>query len=67
MDKSKIMSHIKRSKKIFTNEDTVRKRAWIDKALSGVRGRFGVGKSGVESTERPSKSHLYLVDSDRPR
>ena len=67
MDKSKIMSHIKRSKKIFTNEDTVCKRAWIDKALAGVRGHFGVGEEGSESTERPSKTCLYLVDSDRPR
>jgi len=67
MEKSNNMSHIKRSKKIFVNEDTVRKRAWIDKALAGVREKHTTGEEGFEPTERPSKPQLYLVDSDRPR
>jgi len=67
MEKTNNMSRIKRSKKIFTNEDTVCKRAWIDQALAGVRGRFAGGEEGLESTERPSKPNLYVVDSSRPR
>jgi len=61
------MSHTKHSEKTFTNAETVRKRAWIEKALASVRGRFTSGEDGSESTEAAAKPQLYVVDSNRTR
>lgn len=64
-DKSKTMSRTKHSEKTFTNMETVRKRAWIERALASVRGRFTAGEDGSESIDRPAKPDLYVVDSNR--
>jgi hypothetical protein len=65
MDMSKTMSERKHSEKEFTNEDTVRRRAWIDKALDSVKGRFTVGNERLELRESAAKSNLYVIDSKR--
>jgi hypothetical protein len=65
MDMSKTMSERKHSEKEFTNEDTVRRRAWIDKALDSVKGRFMVGNERLELRESAAKSSLYVIDSKR--
>lgn len=62
---SKTMSERKHSEKEFTNEDTVRRRAWIDKALDSVKGRFTVGDERLELRESAAKSNLYVIDSKR--
>lgn len=62
---SKTMSERKHSEKEFTNEDTVRRRAWIDKALDSVKGRFMVGNERLELRESAAKSNLYVIDSKR--
>jgi hypothetical protein len=61
------MSDRKHSERSFTNAETVRKRAWIEKALASVKGRFAGGEVDIEATEQPEKPNLYLVDTDRRR
>ncbi len=67
MDKPETMSERKHSNKDFANAETVRRRAWIEKALDGVKGRFTSGEERIELREKVTKPHLYLVDSNRPR
>lgn len=59
------MSNRKHSTPLITNEATLRRRAWIEQALAGVRGRVA-GESPDERPE-PPKPHLYLVENDQPR
>ena len=66
-NKSKTMSKSKHSEVTFTNAETVRKRAWIEKALASVKGRFTAGEDGSDLTEKAEKPNLYVVDSDRAR
>ena len=61
------MSKTKHSGTEFTNEHTVRRRAWIAKALDGVRGRFEYGAEDVLSSEEAEKPHLYVVKTDDAR
>jgi len=67
MNKSKTMSETKHSDTTFTNAETIRKRAWIEKALASVKGRFTDGEDGSDSTGSARKPHLYVVDSNRTR
>jgi hypothetical protein len=67
MEKSNNMSQIKQNGITFTNEETIRKRAWIEKALDGVRGRFVGAEDILESNDRPSRPNLYVVDSKQSR
>ena len=64
LDKIKTMSKTKHSETEFTNEHTVRRRAWIAKALDGVRGRFDNGEDGILISEETEKPHLYVVKTD---
>lgn len=61
------MSKTKHSEVTFTNAETVRKRAWIEKALASVKGRFTAGEDGSDTTDKASKPDLYVVDSKRTR
>ncbi|MFQ5634083.1 MAG: hypothetical protein ACE5G3_01955 [Gammaproteobacteria bacterium] len=61
------MSKIKHREVTFTNAETVRKRAWIEKALDSAKGRIADDEYGSESTEKSSKPSLYVVDSNRSR
>ncbi len=58
------MSKIKHSENEFTNEHTVRRRAWIEKALDSVRGRFDDGEDDILTSEEAEKPHLYVVKTD---
>lgn len=64
---SKTMSNTKHSEKTFTNLETVRKRAWIERAIDSVRERFASGDESSESPENAQKPQLYVVDSNRNR
>lgn len=64
---SKTMSDRKHSKIAFTNAETVFKRAWIERALASVRGRFSGGEDDNDTIDKPGKPNLYVIDSDRPR
>ncbi len=61
------MSKTKHSGTEFTNEQTVRRRAWIAKALDSVRGRFDQGAGDVLGSEESVKPHLYVVKTDDAR
>ena len=61
------MSKSKHSEVAFTNAETVRKRAWIEKALASVKGRFTAGEGDLDATDKAAKPNLYVVDSNRHR
>lgn len=71
-----IMSDNDHDRPLIRNEDTLRRRAWIDRALAGVRGRLKPAELGEAPTlpelapaepgedgaaEGSSRPHLYLV------
>jgi hypothetical protein len=61
------MSDQKHSDQLITNEDTVNRRAWIEKAVSVVKGMVKDGDDGADSGDQPGKPHLYVVNDNRPR
>lgn len=67
-EKTKTMSKMKHSGNKFTNEQTLRRRAWIEKALDGVRGRFDNGEDDfVLAPEENTRPHLFVVKTDDVR
>lgn len=63
------MSKTKNNGNDFSNELTVRRRAWIAKALDSVRGRFeagdiDLGDEPLQGIEESPKPQLYVVKSD---
>ncbi|MDH3509404.1 MAG: hypothetical protein OER85_00955 [Gammaproteobacteria bacterium] len=61
------MSDTKHSDEIITNEDTVNRRAWIEKALSVVKGKVADGEDTVDACGQPDKPNLYVVNNKRER
>jgi hypothetical protein len=61
------MSETKHSDTIITNERTLRRRSWIDRAVAGVKGKAVSGEEGLEARESGSKPKMYIVSSNRPR
>jgi hypothetical protein len=61
------MSDIKHSDELITNEDTVNRRAWIEKALSVVKGKVTDADESVDACEQPIQPHLYVVNTNQPR
>ena len=57
------MSKIKHSDNSFTNELTRNRRAWIDRALAGVKGKVEPPGEMAETCEAPRKPDLYVVKS----
>ena len=53
---------------ILKNEDTLTRRAWVDRALEGVRRRLegDQGLPGASEAAEP-RPQLYVVPSDRKR
>ena len=47
------MSDKERDYSLIRNEETLRRRAWIDRALAGVRGRLKPGELGEAPTATP--------------
>ena len=60
------MSDRKHSDEIITNEDTVNRRAWIEKAVSVVKGKVVGDGDLVEAGDQSAKPKLYVVDTNRP-
>lgn len=59
------MSDKKHSVPLIKNQETLRRRAWVERALAGVRGRaVSAEEPPVEQPEAP-KPRLYVVGSDR--
>jgi len=62
------MSEAKHSETMITNEETRRRREWVERALAGVRHRFAGGADdGRESAESAPRPNLYVVGSRRSR
>jgi hypothetical protein len=59
------MSDTKHSDTQFTNEDTVQRRAWIDRALACVKGDPVPQDPKPESRDPAAKPHLYVVKSNQ--
>ena len=61
------MSDIKHSETLISNEATLRRRQWVERAIAGVRGRL----TGVDTSpglrDKPQRPHLYVVGSRRSR
>jgi len=57
------MSETKHSDSIFTNEQTRNRRAWIDRALAGVRERSEPGEQARQEPPASRRPRLYVVDS----
>lgn len=60
------MSDIKHSDELITNEDTVNRRAWVEKAVSVVKGEVTDREDAVDAGEQPTEPNLYVVNSNRP-
>jgi hypothetical protein len=60
----KTMAKINYCETEFANEYTLRRRAWIAKALDSVRRRLAEGNSDFYFSEERPKSYLRVVDSD---
>jgi hypothetical protein len=54
---------------IIKNEDTIIRRAWVERALQGARRRLESGEDIVADAEpaEPSRPPLYVVGSARRR
>lgn len=66
----KTMSGKKDSETIITNEQTLRRRAWVESALESVRQRLGIARTGSDpesGCSRPRKRHLYVATSNGSR
>lgn len=49
----------------FENEGTISRRAWIEKALAGVRSIARREESVASDSNKPKKPHLYVVNSNQ--
>jgi hypothetical protein len=49
----------------FANEGTISRRAWIEKALAGVRSIARREEPVASDTNKPKKPHLYVVNSNQ--
>ena len=61
------MSDTKHSDELITNEDTVNRRAWIEKAVSVVKGEVADREDAGDVSDQPAKPNLYVVNTDRSR
>lgn len=63
-----IMSDDNHDHPIIRNEDTLRRRAWIDRALAGVRGRLKPAELGEAPTALPEPAAAESAgDGLRPK
>jgi hypothetical protein len=66
-----VMSDDDRDRPLIRNEDTLRRRAWIDLALAGVRGRLRPAELGEGSQPPPDPAPADTAepntDGGRPR
>jgi hypothetical protein len=49
------------------NEETINRRAWVDRALECVRRRLEAGEEIGPAPEKSERPNLYIVSSGRPR
>ena len=61
------MSDTKHSDSGFKNENTVQRRAWIDRALTGVKEHVSAREAPPCVIEERPRPRLYIVDSNTKR
>ena len=66
------MSDEDQDRPLIRNEDTLRRRAWIDRALAGVRERLQPDEASTTQPEATpagprSRPRLYVVRKTNPR
>jgi len=62
------MSDDRDENEIITNNETLARRAWVERALEGVRRRLRLDAELPETAaEPPEKPQLYVVPSSRKR
>ena len=59
------MSEAKHSENLITNEETRRRREWVERALAGVRGRVAGADAATDHLEKSTRPKLYVVGSRR--
>ncbi len=63
----KNMSDTDDQDEIIKNQDTVRRRAWVDHALASVRRRLESGEELPAESEPEDRPQLYVVPPGRKR
>lgn len=61
------MSETKHSEALITNEATLQRRKWVERAIAVVRGRYAGGEAEPEVCDKPPRPSLFVVGSQRPR
>ncbi len=63
----KTMSDRKHSNTIITNESTLQRRDWIERAVSGVRSKASSDEITGGCSDKAARPALYIVGSQRAR
>ena len=61
------MSETKHSNTLITNEATLQRRRWVERAIAGVRGRQYDGEGAADLRDKPPRPNLFVVGSRRSR
>ncbi|UCG71992.1 MAG: hypothetical protein JSV45_12130 [Chromatiales bacterium] len=61
------MSDIKHSDTLITNEATLQRRKWVERAIAGVRGRQNGSDALPDMREKSPRPPLFVVGSRRSR
>jgi hypothetical protein len=59
------MYDTKTSEQEFANEDTICRRAWIEKALASVRSIARRDAEATKANDKTEKPRLYVVQNNR--
>ena len=61
------MSDTKHSDTDLKNEDTVRRRAWIDRAVNSAKEHVSAGEEYARAVEERSRPRLYIIGSNNKK
>jgi hypothetical protein len=52
---------------LLSNEDTLRRRAWVDQAVARVRRRLDEQDRQKAAADRPERARVFVIPSRKPR
>jgi hypothetical protein len=61
------MSDREEEENLIRNEDTLRRRAWIDRAVASVRQRLAEQDHQHATADRPERGRIFVMPSRKPR
>jgi hypothetical protein len=61
------MSDREEEENLITNEDTLRRRAWIDRAVACARQRLADQDHGQAAADPPERGRLFVMPSRKSR